>query len=210
MITKYGKADASTILIQPVGAHEEAGIENEINAIREMAGEDFMLFAVKVDQWNDDLSPWNAPAVFRDKGFGSGAAATLDRIVGYCKDEHFTNFIGGYSLAGLFSLWASCQTDIFSGVAAASPSMWFPGFLDYLKAHPIQSHAVYLSLGDKEEKVSKPVLKTVGDCIREAHELLMAQGVDCKLEWNEGNHFREPDLRTAKAFAWLLNTQRGR
>ena len=210
MITKYGKADASTILIQPVGAHEEAGIENEINAIREMAGEDFLLFAVKVDQWNDELSPWNAPAVFRNESFGSGAAATLDRIVGYCKDKSKNYYIGGYSLAGLFSLWAACQTDIFSGVAAASPSMWFPGFLDYMKEHPVHSHAVYLSLGEKEEKVSNPVLKTVGECIREGHELLVAQGVDCTLEWNEGNHFREPDRKTAKAFAWLMNTQRGK
>lgn len=112
-------------------------------------------------------------------------------------------------MAGLFSLWAACQTDIFSGVAAASPSMWFPGFLDYMKEHPVHCRAVYLSLGEKEEKVSNPVLKTVGDCIREGHELIIAQGADCKLEWNEGNHFREPDRRTAKAFAWLMNTQRG-
>ena len=24
-------------------------------------------------------------------------------------------------------------------------------------------------------------------------------------EWNEGNHFAETDLRTAKAFAWCIN-----
>jgi hypothetical protein len=210
MITEYGKADATTVLIQPVGEHETSGMENEVGAIRKMAGEDFKLVAVKVDHWNDDLSPWNAPAVFRGESFGNGAAATLDRIVDCCKDKRLSYYIGGYSLAGLFSLWAACQTEVFSGVASASPSMWFPGFLDYLKEHPIRSRAVYLSLGEKEEKVSNPVLKTVGDRIREGHELFRAQGVDCKLEWNEGNHFREPDMRTAKAFAWLLNTHRGK
>ena len=28
---------------------------------------------------------------------------------------------------------------------------------------------------------------------------------NCILEWNEGNHFKDPDIRTAKGFAWLLN-----
>ena len=208
-ILELGELSAETVLIQPIGDHELAGLDLELRSIQELTNQSFRFVAVKVDQWNDDLSPWNAPAVFHDESFGSGAAATLDRIVEYCKDESLTYYIGGYSLAGLFSLWAACQTEVFSGVAAASPSMWFPRFLDYLKGQPIHSRAVYLSLGDKEEKVSNPVLKTVGDCIREGHELFRAQGVDCKLEWNKGNHFREPNMRTAKAFAWLMNTQRG-
>ena len=28
---------------------------------------------------------------------------------------------------------------------------------------------------------------------------------DCTLEWNEGSHFKEPDIRTAKAFAWCMD-----
>lgn len=209
-VYEYGITESRTVLIQLIGEHEEAEMKNEISAIRKMTSTDFRLIAVKVDQWNHDLSPWIAPAVFRGENFGNGAAATLDRIVGLCRDRHLTYYIGGYSLAGMFSLWAACQTDVFSGVAAASPSMWFPAFLDYLKEHPVQSGAVYLSLGDKEEKISNPVLKTVGDRVREGYELFRAQGIDCRLEWNTGNHFREPDLRTARAFAWLMNTQRGK
>ena len=64
---------------------------------------------------------------------------------------------------------------------------------------------MYLSLGDREERTRNPVLSTVGDRIREAYELLRDTGTDCVLEWNRGNHFKEPDLRTAKAFAWLIN-----
>lgn len=26
----------------------------------------------------------------------------------------------------------------------------------------------------------------------------------CTLEWNPGNHFREPDVRTAKGFCWVM------
>ena len=55
-------------------------------------------------------------------------------------------------MAGLFSLWAAYQTDAFAGVAAASPSIWFPDFLQYMKEHDIRTESVYLSLGDREEK----------------------------------------------------------
>lgn len=44
---------------------------------------DFGLFAVKVDNWNADLSPWQAPAVFGNEAFGDGAAHTLDVIYSY-------------------------------------------------------------------------------------------------------------------------------
>ena len=47
-------------------------------------------------------------------------------------------------------------------------------------------------------------MATVGDNIREACRLLRSRNVSCTLEWNEGNHFRDADLRTAKAFAWIL------
>ena len=47
----------------------------------------------------------------------------------------------------------------------------------------------------------------VGNCIRSGYEWLKECGVDCTLEWNSGNHFRDPDMRTAKAFAWVLNQE---
>ena len=83
--------------------------------------------------------------------------------------------------------------------------MWFPSFTDYMDEHKIKSRAVYLSLGDKESKARNPVMATVGECIRKAHSILMARVVECTLEWNEGNHFKDADKRTAKAFVWLLN-----
>lgn len=64
--------------------------------------------------------------------------------------------------------------------------------------------AVYLSLGDKEEKARNPVMAMVGDRIREAYSLLLGRGVKCVLEWNEGNHFKDADVRIAKAFAWVV------
>ena len=107
-------------------------------------------------------------------------------------------------MAGLFALWTAMQTNRFDGIAAASPSIWFPGFLEYMKRQKVQSDCIYLSLGDKEEKTRNLVMATVGDCIREAHAWLQQCGIGSTLEWNPGNHFRDPGLRTAKAFAWVM------
>ncbi len=202
-IIRYGDTSAGRVLIQLTEEHELEYLESESARIGETA-DDFCLTAVKVDNWNFDLSPWQAPAVFGNEDFGNGAAKTLETVLDICSDSSKKYYIGGYSLAGLFSLWAVYQTDVFSGVAAASPSMWFPGFIDYMKEHEIKTDKVYLSLGNKEEKTRNPVMATVGDRIREAEMLLKEQGTDCILEWNQGNHFRDPDIRTARAFSWLI------
>jgi len=203
-IREYGRQDADTVLIQPVDEHDLEGMDREATQIREDAGEDFRLLAFRVKSWNRDLSPWQAPAVWGEESFGDGAADTLREILKACTDRTKTYYIGGYSLAGLFALWAVYQTDVFSGAAAASPSMWFPGFTDWMKERRPQCGAVYLSLGDREERTRNPIMAAVGDRIRAAHALLQEQGVDCTLEWNRGNHFQNNDIRTAKAFAWQL------
>ena len=146
-----------------------------------------------------------APAVFGKKDFGDGAKDMLQFILEQCRDRCKTYYLGGYSLAGLFSLWAAYQTNLFAGVAAASPSIWFPDFLQYMQEHDIRTETVYLSLGDREERTRNPVMAKVGDCIREGHRLLMQQSVRTTLEWNPGNHFRDSGIRMAKAFAWVMN-----
>ena len=203
-VYEYGDPAASTVLVQMADDHDLAVLENEAALIRELSGNDFHLIAVKVDDWNHDLSPWKAPAVFGNESFGDGAESTLSEVLKLLSDMSKTYYIGGYSLAGLFALWAVHQTDLFAGAAAASPSIWFPGFLDYMKEHEIKTRSIYLSLGDREEKTRNPVMAQVGSCIRSAHTLLEERGLRCTLEWNKGNHFKDPDLRTAKAFAWVI------
>lgn len=200
----YGDPDAKTVLIQMVDDHDLEGIESEVKTIQTLTDLNFCLITIKVRDWNTDLSPWPAPAVFGREGFGDGAAATLADVLKYTGDNTKTYYLGGYSLAALFALWAAYQTDAFKGVAAASPSVWFPGFVDYMREHTIHADSVYLSLGDREEKTRNPVMATVGDRIRDAYEVLKGQGVNTVLEWNPGNHFKDADLRTAKAFAWVM------
>ena len=213
-ISTYGDSGSDTLLIQMVDDHDLEVIEKEAALIRELSGgQNFSLKAVKVKSWSHDLSPWPAPAVFGNEEFGDGAAQTLL----FLQDEVLSNlpknsasaisrvYIGGYSLAGLFALCAGYQTDCFDGIAAASPSIWFPGFLEYMRNNRIRTEAVYLSLGDREEKTKNPLMSQVGNAIRDAETILKKEGKECILEWNKGNHFKQPDLRTAKAFAWLMN-----
>ncbi len=207
-ICEYGNLSADFVLLQPVDGRDLSCIENEINEIKRLTGMDFCLKAVVTDDWNRDLSPWELPAVFGKEGFGGEAKITLEKMIKICDDSQKTYIIGGYSLAGLFSLWVACNTDVFSAVAAASPSVWFPGFTEYIKDNDIKSGAVYLSLGNREEKTKNPVMSRVGACIREIYETIKSNGTVCCLEWNEGNHFNNPDLRTAKAFARALNFNR--
>ena len=201
---RFGDPEADTVLIQPADGHDLAGIENEVSLIAASCDKSFCLIAVKVDRWNTDLSPWKAPAVFGKEDFGEGAGETLAKIQKLCDDGSKNYYIGGYSLAGLFALWAAYRTDVFKGVAAASPSVWFPGFAEFMKENEIRTGAVYLSLGDREEKARNPVMAAVGDRIREAYARLSERGVKCVLEWNEGNHFQDADVRTAKAFSWVI------
>ena len=201
---EYGDPASVRVLLQPVDDHDLAGLEREAKTISALAGGDFRLIALKIENWNRDLSPWEAPPAFGKEPFGGGAAETLAELLKLCEDKRKCYYIGGYSLAGLFALWAACQTEVFAGVAAASPSVWFPGFADYVKERGLRCGRVYLSLGDREEQNRNPVMAAVGDRIRALHAFLSARGADCVLEWNPGNHFRDADLRTAQAFAWLL------
>ena len=208
IIHEYGNKDASIVLIQPVDEHDMEGLEVEVKEIEKMTAMDFCLTAVKIAEWNKELSPWPSPAVFGHEDFGCGAEATLHEILALCRDAQKKYFLGGYSLAALFSLWAAYQTPVFSGIAAASPSIWFPGFIEYMKEHKCRSGNVYLSLGDKEEKTKNPLMAKVGEAIREGHEILVSSGINCTLEWNQGNHFKDSALRTAKAFAWVMKNSR--
>lgn len=206
----YGNPDADLTLVQMTDDHDMEIIENEVSLIRDLSGgQDFCLKAVKVHSWNHDLSSWPAPAVFGNEDFGDGAAESLRFLLDEVLADSSARkvYIGGYSLAGLFALWAGYQTTRFDGIAAASPSIWFPHFTEYMKNNMTQVDAVYLSLGDREERTRNPVMSQVGNAIREAESILKEAGIDCILEWNKGNHFKEPDLRTAKAFVWLMNRE---
>lgn len=212
----YLNENTEYILIQPVDENDISVLDNEVKHIEENTDRNFSLVAFKIEDWNSELTPWEMP-LLRGKGnFGDGAAGTLEFI----KNElipalsEYTNtenkeikyILGGYSLAGLFSLWSGYQTDIFEGIAAVSPSVWYKGWIEYVEAGKPLSEKIYLSLGDTEEKTKHQILSKIGENIRKQHEILeKSENVKTVLEWNEGNHFKNPDIRTAKGFLWVMN-----
>ena len=212
----YGEAHAEYLLLQMTGEHELQSMESEVTAIAQSA-QHFLFAAIPVESWNDELSPWEAPAVWGKESFGGKAGDALRFLTEwgiptlkqqYPLPENVKIILGGYSLAGLFALWTSTQTALFSGVAAASPSVWFPGWMEFEQQHPIQAQRIYLSLGDREERTRNATMAAVGDNIRALHRELAGRSKDCTLEWNNGGHFKDADLRTARAFRWAMEDMR--
>ena len=179
----------------------------------------YSVIVMPVKDWNRDLSPWEAPAVFGSHSFGGKAEETLryitdelmpeiEKILPAKNRKHL--ILGGYSLAGLFALWAAYQTDLFEAAAAVSPSVWFEGWDSFMRENRIRASYVYLSLGLKEEKTRNPIMKEVGNRIREQYDLLSKdEKCDCVLEWNPGGHFSDPEGRTGKGIAWCVRKTAG-
>ncbi|MBP5799897.1 MAG: esterase [Prevotella sp.] len=205
----YQDEAATHLLIQPIDEHDLELLDQEIEAIKKLSDKPFSLVAFMIKDWNQELTPWAAPAIFGKVPFGSGAEKTLEFITSQLLPEVQENIphliLGGYSLAGLFALWSGYQTDKFDGIVAASPSVWFPKWIEYATDNKPLAKSIYLSLGDKEEKAKNPVMAQVGNAIRRQNELLTGQMDNTILEWNPGNHFVDSEKRTAKGFAWVMD-----
>ena len=112
--------------------------------------------------------------------------------------------LGGYSLGGLFALWAAYRTESFDGICAVSPSLWVRGWDAYAEGRVACADAVYLSLGDKEERARNVRMAAVGDCVRRQASRLTRQLAEGKtvFEWNRGGHFDDEPGRMARGLAW--------
>lgn len=213
-ITLYQEPSPQLLLIQPVDEHDVQLMDSQWSHFAVQKKVPAALCAFSVKDWNADLSPWEAPPVFGKEPFGGRGADTLtfitDALLPRLREELGelpALAVGGYSLAGLFALWCGYETDLFPYVSAASPSVWFPGWREYAESRQPKAKHIYLSLGDEEERTRNPVMARVGDNLRAQYELLKRDPAveTFTLEWNEGNHFRDSDLRTARGFAWLSN-----
>ena len=194
------------------------------------------LVNVGVDLWEENFSPWCAPRIFaKGPNFGNGAQKTLDTLIDQVipwTESELTEppayrVLVGYSLAGLFSLWAGVSQQVargcqpgaaapqfgasvatFQRIGAVSGSFWFPGLLDYvdqrLRGGVVGLTHAYLSLGDREARTPNPQIMHV----RENAELLASRlesaGITSTFELNRGNHFQNVEGRMQKALDWLV------
>ena len=200
------------LLIQTLGEQERDGIDSEVAMISEITGASFVMAAFAIGDWEVELTPWHDPAISKRQAVGEHAGETLryvtDGVIPYLHQEYgeLPIVLGGYSLGGLFSLWAGSESDCFAAIAAMSPSVWIAGWQDYASQHPVKTPCVYLSLGDREEYTRNKAFAQVGNNIRWEYELLkQVLGTDnTTLEWNPGNHFMDAARRTAKGFIWCV------
>ena len=201
------------LLIQPMGEHENATLDAEIEAIKGAVHVPFVIVALAINDWEKELTPWHDPKLSTRKEVGEHVFETLDYITEHLMPYMFERFgklpvaIGGYSLAGLFARWAVSKVECFDAVAAASPSLWIVAWCGFSDAHEVFTRYVYLSLGEREELAKNKAIAQVGNNVRwEYDHLQRTIGADnCTLEWNPGNHFLDNDKRLARAFAWCVN-----
>ena len=193
------KQSEVTVIVKPLGEFERLLIEDECRLISEMSSVPFCMVAFEVTE--GDLRPTGAEDTYQ----------YLEKVLlPYIKaNMHPIRLIlGGYSLGGLFALWSVTRTDAFDAVFAGSPSLWMEGWNEYADAHPLKVRYAYMSLGDKEECTRKQPFCIIGDRVRLQHKRHEAQlGSDhCILEWNEGGHFNEIEMRKAKGAAWCIKS----
>lgn len=167
--------------------------------------------------WTDidggrDFTPWPVPPVWEGEAFTGGAAAYLafltDRFLPRLEAaggaaSPSRRALLGYSLGGLFSLWAMGQGAAFEAFGSLSGSVWYEGFLAYLQSAPLKgTERVYLSLGDREEFGGPPRMRAVGECTRNTYRDLSQRLSDVTLEWNKGGHGKGVRGRWKKALLW--------
>lgn len=179
---------------------------------------DFLLLSIKPESWNDDFTPWQAPAFRAGEEAPQGRAdaylSCLTEIIKPYMDAHYRTkpeaehtSLFGYSLGGLTAVYAIYKTDVFGVIASLSGSLWFDGFCEFMEREtPVRKKLrVYLSLGKKESRSKNPRMGRVAECTQRVSDIL-AQQLDNKeciyFEWNEGGHFHDIEGRFVKAIVW--------
>ena len=159
------------------------------------------LVSVPVDRWNDALTPWPAAGLYRGEAdFGGQAAETLAVLVNEVIPAvesagglvPAARAICGYSLGGLFALYGLTHSDTFAACACLSGSVWYEGWVEHLRELPLDltGRFAYLSLGTKERKAARPILKTVQDRMEACAEILRERGCAVDFRLGPGNHMQ--------------------
>lgn len=167
-------------------------------------------------EWNDDLTPWSAEGVFRKaKPFGGRAESFLKNL----RDDCFPNvepILGirhpqrcliGVSLSGLFAIWSIFKCDLFDAIASVSGSLWYDGFVDWVKESTPSKTAsrLYASLGDREKKSKDKRMSSVEVSTLRIMDMMRGKGLDVEFVLEENTtHFSPVIPRLEKALDSLL------
>lgn len=186
-------------------------------AVKRCGADPFSMVCFRPRDWRRDCAPWTAE-VDGETWIGE-AENLLNRLAGTVLPEtreilpdSGSAMIAGYSMAGLFALWAMYKTDVFRGCASCSGSLWYPGWDTFADENYIQSEdaGIYLSVGGKESKGAPAYMACIDTRIREQ---IARMKKDPRvryslLEMNPGGHFANPNDRLAKGIARLLGYEK--
>lgn len=164
--------------------------------------------------WNRDLSPWPAGAVFGDEDFSGQADAFLNELIHEILPAAEKEMklcpawrsIAGYSLAGLFAAYAVYRSSMFSRIASVSGSMWYDGWMEYAEKTPFASpiERAYFSVGAKEKKTRNARMQPVEENTRAMNRLFEERGAKSRFVLNPGNHFVDAQKRLKDALEYLM------
>lgn len=183
------------------------------SALKESCNKPFDLIVINNLNWDSDMAPWDAPAISKtDTPCTAGADSYLATLVALTKRIEAVRgappfrVLAGYSLAGLFALYAPYKTPIFSRIASVSGSLWFPNIVTFIKTNNFieTPKKIFMSLGDKESNTRNKYLKTTQENTKEIFEYYKTLGIDATFTLNAGNHFNDALGRTARAIITLL------
>ncbi len=174
----------------------------------------FHLVSITKLRWDEELSPWAHKPVVSQSDHFTGEAARYARLMGeqiipVIEDKMESpvyRIIAGYSMGGLFALYAPYVTEMFSAAVSASGSVWYPEFLTYVRSHDFlkKPDAIYLSLGDQESRTGNPYLRQTENCMKELYSFYQSRGIDSVFELNPGNHYKDAVYRLARGITWIL------
>lgn len=215
---KIYKADTANVPVVYTNDYRENGVE-VLKLCEEVGCPRFHLVTVSGLDWDAELSPWERGRLVSDEDNFKGRAAEhldfmLNAVMPYADAElggHGESFIAGYSLAGLFALWAMYNTAVFSAAACVSGSLWYPDFEEFAVKNSFKGspNRLYISIGDRESRTKNQYLsKTEGIC-RTLAQFYTEKGINCAFELNKGNHFKNEPLRMAKGIAFILGDNNG-
>ena len=164
-------------------------------------------------EWDRDYAPWPSDELHGRPIGGGGAALyreTVDVLLPAVKarfDRVEHTGVIGYSLGGLFALYAASQSDSpFDCAASVSGALWYEGFEDYAANAPFpQLSRAYLSLGRKEAGRGRGPMGRVSTATERVADTLSARLGDENVcfEWNNGGHFFEIPQRLSSAIRWM-------
>ncbi|WP_160678262.1 alpha/beta hydrolase-fold protein [Clostridium sp. C8-1-8] len=171
--------------------YRDANVLEELESYFE-AGKSREVIIVGIESNNriDEYTPWKAKALdSKFKDFGGKGKEYLDFILRdlkpYIEEKYDTSTsyedcgILGASLGGLISLYAAYSyPKQFGKIGAISPSLWYEGFLEFMKEKKLatENRKMYLDVGSKEGIGKSSVQKYMVQNIKIAYDILNAKG----------------------------------